>query len=331
MRIDSVQALHEFGVSFWQVSVLHTAVHLKVFTHLGADDLDTEEMAKRMGTDPRATEMLLNAVTSLGLLQKKGERFKNSPFAGTHLDETSSDFMGNIVYHYKHMYQNWGKLEEAILSGKPLVKREDRTEEMTRQFLLGMHNLAVRGAQILAPKLDFSTHRTLLDLGGGPGTYSLYFCRHNPGLKATLFDLPGSRETAEKSIRSFGLEDRVTFVAGDYHKDKLPEGPFDVVFMSHILHGSGFDECASLIRSVYPVVKPGGEVIVQEFVLAEDKTEPTFAAMFALNMLIHTPKGRTYTYNEIRGWLEDAGFIRTRQEFYDSLPNEASLVRAYKP
>lgn len=331
MKIDSLKDLHDLGVSYWRACVLHTAVKLKVFTELADETLDALQIARRIETEPRATELFLNAAASLGLLTKEADRFKNTSFSKEYLDERSPDFQGNIIYHFSHMYNAWGRLDEAVRTGQSIVKREDRNEEVTRQFLLGMHNLAVRGAKVLSDQLDLSSHHRLLDLGGGPGTYSLYFCLNNPNLSALVFDLPDTEKVAREKAESFGLTDRVRFSPGDFHKDSLPDGPFDVVFMSHILHGSSFEKCASLIKKVYPVLKPGGEIIVQEFVLDEEKTSPTFAAIFALNMLIHTPGGRTFSYAEIKRWLEDAGFVDTEQLIFPDLPNDARLVRAYRP
>lgn len=330
MKINSLNELHDLGVSFWRACVLHTAVKLQVFTHLGSRSMDASQLAEKMKTDPRATGLLLNALSSLGLLRKSGEAYCNTPFSLQHLDEQSPSFMGNIIYHYLHMYDHWGHLDEAVRTGKSIVKREERDEEAVKQFLLGMHNLAIRGAEVLASRLDLGDHRRMLDLGGGPGTYSLYFCRRNPQLTSVIFDLPDTESIAAKQIEAFQLPDRVRFHPGNFHKDPLPEGPFDLVFMSHILHGSSRSECSELVRKVFPVVSPGGEVIIQEFVLNEDKTEPTFAAIFALNMLIHTPGGRSYSFDEMSAWLQDAGFTNPAP-YHCDLPNDASLIRATKP
>lgn len=329
MKVESLKDLHNLGVSYWYACVLQTAVKLRVFTHLGKVEMDAGELAELMKTDPRATSLLLNALVSLGLLRKSGTQYRNTSLTETYLDESSHGFMGNIIYHYSYMYDHWGRLTDAVRTGGAVVKSEDRQPDATRQFLLGMHNLAVRGAEALVDELDFGSYGSLLDLGGGPGTYALYFCRKHPRLSGVVFDLPDTEPLAREQIERFGLAHRVTFQAGNFHTDPLPKGPFDVVFMSQILHSSSFDECAELIRATYPIVKPGGEVIVQEFVLDDEKTAPTFAAVFALNMLIHTPRGRTFSFDEIKGWLLDAGFRDVKALCYDA-PNDASLVMARK-
>jgi hypothetical protein len=330
MQLATLNDLHGFAASYWQVCVLHCATKLQVFTHLGNERLSVEQIAQRLGADARATGLLLDALCALGLLVKDQGGYANSRLSGQYLDEQSADFSGHIIYHHLHMYHDWGRLDEAIRTGRPPGERAPRNEAATRDFLLGMRDLATRGARVLVEQLDLGGCQSLLDLGGGPGTYSLQFCRHNPQLTATIFDLPGSERIAGEQISSFDLGHRIRFVAGDFLKDPLPPGPFDVVFMSQILHSNSFEECAVLIKRVYPIVKFGGRIIIQEFVLDSSKTSPLFAATFSLNMLLHTAEGRSYSFEEIAGWVGDAGFVNIEQRFYD-LPNDASLVVASKP
>jgi ubiquinone/menaquinone biosynthesis C-methylase UbiE len=330
MQITDIKELHDFASSYWYVCVLHSGIKMQVFTRLGSQSLPAEQLAQRLGADARATGLFLDALSAMGLVIKTGETYSNAPISLKYLDENSPDFMGNIVYHHTHMYQDWGRLDEAVRSGRPPEPARERTEEGTRGFLLGMRDLAMRGAEVLTTQLDLSECRSFLDLGGGPGTYCLHFCRKHLQLQGVIFDLPGSETIAGEQIRSFGLEQRVRFVAGNFLRDPLPSGPFDVAFLSQILHSCSVDECADLIKKVYPIVKPGGKVIVQEFILNESKTAPPFAAVFALNMLIHTPAGRSYSLQEIQGWFKDAGFIDWQHLVYD-LPNDASLVMARKP
>jgi ubiquinone/menaquinone biosynthesis C-methylase UbiE len=118
--------------------------------------------------------------------------------------------------------------------------------------------LAMPGAHILSRKLDFAGCESLLDLGGGPGTYAIHFCLRNPYLKAIIFDLPSTKEVAEQKISQYGLEGRIQFVGGDFNRDDIPKGPFDRVFLSHILHGEAENGCLSIIEKIYGVLKKGG-------------------------------------------------------------------------
>jgi ubiquinone/menaquinone biosynthesis C-methylase UbiE len=330
MSFTTLKDLHDFASSYWYVCVLHSAIKLRIFTHLDGMRLPAGEVAQRIAADERATGLLLDALSSLGLLVKEQGRYANAPLSQQYLNENSADFSGHIVYHHIDMYHDWGRLDEAVRIGGPPRGLAARTEASTRHFLLGMRDLAVRGAHVLVQQLDLGDAESLLDLGGGPGTYSLHFCQRHPQLHVTVFDYPSSEILAWEQIKSFGLESRFRFVGGDFLRDPLPSGPFDVVFMSQILHSNDHDECASLMKRVYPLVRPGGRVVIQEFVLNECATSPPFAAVFSLNMLLHTPGGRSYALAEIKGWLEDAGFVNISQQFLD-LPNDASLVVANRP
>lgn len=331
MEFSDIKELHDFGGSYWNVCVLHCAIKMQVFAHLGDETLVAEQLAGRLAADARATGMLLDALSAMGLVIKTGETYQNAPISRQYLDENSPGFMGNIIYHHSHLYHDWGRLEEAVRAGGPPGPARERTEETTRHFLLGMRDLAIRGADILAARLDLAGCRSFLDLGGGPGTYCLRFCRQISELRGVIYDMPGSEAVARQQIAAAALEQRVSFTAGNFLKDPLPAGPFDMVFLSQILHSCSFDECAMLINKVHPIVKPGGRIVIQDFILNDTKTAPVFAAVFALNMLLHTPAGRSYSLPEIQGWLQDAGFEHPQHLADDGLPNSASLVMAQRP
>lgn len=328
-KIKSVDDIFKLSSQYWQACVLHGAMKVKVFTGLGKNQQTSTELARRINTDSRATELLLNALVSLGLLKKKGNRFENSSLSSRYLDENSPDFAGHIIFHTMDMYQNWGRLDEAIYSGHPLKSAKRWDERARKNFVLGMHDLAIRGAEILSRKLNFAGCESLLDLGGGPGTYAIHFCLRNPDMKAMIFDLSSTKEVAEEKISQYGLEGRIRFVGGDFNRDDIPRGPFDRVFLSQILHGESEKECVSIIKKIYGVLKKGGKIIIQDFILSPDRTRPVFPAVFALNMLIHTPGGRSYASEEITDWLRTVGFKYIR---YLSLPlpNDAGLITATK-
>ncbi len=327
--INSVDGILKLSSQYWQVCVFHTAMKHKIFTNLGRDQQTPKELAGKINTDCRATELLLNALVSLGLLQKRGDHFQNSSISVQYLDENSPDFIGHIIFHMIDMYPDWGRLDQAIRSGDPLKSTKEWDEKARKNFLLGMHNIAIRGADTLSQKLNFEGCESLLDLGGGPGTYAIYFCLRNPGLKAIVFDLPSTKEVAEEKISQYGLEGYIQFEGGDFHRDDIPQGPFDRVFLSHILHAQTEEECLSLINKIYPVLKEGGKIIVQDFILHPDRTWPVFPALFALNMLIYTPGGRSYSSDEIAGWLQTVGF-KDIQHLSFPLPYEASVITAKK-
>ena len=202
-----------------------------------------EKVAKRLNASPRGTERLLNALVAMKLLIKTDDKYANSSSAGEFLSKNSPKYIGNIIMHHHHLVESWSQLDQAVQSGRPVRKRSSFDDEKRREsFLMGMFNMAMHIAPMLIPGIDISSRRHLLDLGGGPGTYAIHFCRHNPRLKATVFDMPTTRPVAEKTIARFELSERINFVGGNYLQDDI-EGRFDAAWLSHILHGESPEGC----------------------------------------------------------------------------------------
>jgi SAM-dependent methyltransferase len=164
----------------------------------------------------------------------------------------------------------------------------------------------------VAREVGLGGRRLLLDLGGGPGTYAAHFCLAHPGLSATVFDLPDTRRVAERIAARYGLEGRVAFAGGDFLEDDLG-GPYDAVWLSHILHGEGPEECRRIVRKAAAALEPGGVFLVHEFILDDAKDGPVYPALFSLNMLLGTPSGRSYSEAELREMLEEAGIAGIRR------------------
>jgi cyclopropane fatty-acyl-phospholipid synthase-like methyltransferase len=181
----------------------------------------------------------------------------------------------------------------------------------------------------LAPQVDLSKKRRLLDLGGGPGTYAIFFCRHHPDLKATVFDLETTRPFAEKVFERFDMKDRITFHGGDYLKDEIP-GTYDVVWLSHILHGEGPDECRTLVQKAVSVLEPGGLILIHDFILDDTLDRPLFPALFSLNMLLGTAKGQSYSEGQIIDMLRGAGVGNIHRHPFRG-PTESGILMGTSP
>jgi cyclopropane fatty-acyl-phospholipid synthase-like methyltransferase len=182
----------------------------------------------------------------------------------------------------------------------------------TEAFIGAMECLARRRAPILAEQVDLSDARRLLDVGGGPGTYSIEFCKRYPRLEATVFDLPQVVPIARKRIAEAGLAGRISAEAGDYQADPLGAG-YDVALLFSILHSNGPDENRRLLSKTFRALNPGGRALILEFLVDDSKTRPAFGALFGINMLVNTQQGDVYSESEIRGWLEDAGFVEIKR------------------
>lgn len=319
------QSLLGLSGKYWQTCTLHAAVKLDVFTRLGGESLGAEEIAERIEGDPRGVSMLLNALAAMGLLEKSERTYANTPSARAFLSRDSEQYIGHMILHHHHLVESWARLDQAVLSGNPVRERATLAPEaFLESFLMGMHTLARHLAPRVAEALDLSGRKRLLDLGGGPGTYSVHFCLNNPGLGATVFDLPMSRPFAEKHIRDAGLADRVDFTGGNYLEDPLPAG-FDVAWMSHILHSDGPENCQRTVDKVVSCLEPGGLIVIHDFLLNDRLDGPLFPALFSLNMLVATPSGQAYAEGQVRDMLARAG-VREIRRLPFAGPNDSGIV-----
>jgi precorrin-6B methylase 2 len=322
----------ERALAGWQPArVLMTANHLDFFSILGEEALSAEEVASRCGTHPRSTRMLLNACVALGILEKDGSLYSNSVEALSSLVRGKAGYMGDAIAHQEDLWLSWGKLHNAVRTNRPVAKRYTLVQDpaVHRNFILAMHNLAIRVAPLVADVLDLSGRRQLFDVGGGPGTYSIFLVRHYPGLKAIVFDLPQTVEIAKDIIANFGVGELVTTRAGDYFEDDFGQGN-DVVLLSAILHSMGPERSRSLLQKAYNSLVPGGLVVVREGLISEEGTSPLHAVLFSLNMLVNTGEGQSYSAAEIMGLMKMVGFLGSR---VIPLPDKAhtSLVISVKP
>ena len=311
--------------AYWKGCALQAGVRLGVFSELYDQPLSVQGIADKLGTDLRGTEYLLNALAAMGLLVKKSEEYGNGPAASEFLCTQSKKYLGYIILHHHHILDGWAQLDQAVRTGAPVAKRSYGEEVERESFLMGMFNLAMANGPKVAAQVDLAGKTRLLDLGGGPGTYAIHFCKANPELTATVFDRPTTEPFARKTVAKFGLADRIDFGGGDFTRDPLPEGPFDVAWLSHILHSNGPDTCREIIQKVVRIMAPGGIVMIHEFILEDTKDAPEFAALFAINMLINNPEGRSYSRQELTGMMEEAGVTDITQLSYRG-PNEAAIL-----
>ncbi|MFP3870434.1 MAG: methyltransferase [Syntrophobacteria bacterium] len=321
-----MEALLKVSGSFWHSCTLHAAVELEIFTIIGDGQLRAEEVAGRLAADVRGVTMLLNAATAMGLLVRNGSRYGNSSASKSLLAKDSPDYIGYIIQHHHHLVNGWSQLPEAVRTGKPVRSRFSQSSEKEREsFLMGMYNLAMGIAPKVAAQIDLIGKRHLLDLGGGPGTYAAHFCQTNPQLRATIYDLPSSRPFALETVERFAVTERIAFVAGDYLHDELP-GSYDVAWLSHILHGEGPEDCEKIIDKSVSALEAGGLILVHDFILNDTMDGPLFPALFALNMLVNTPRGQAYSEAQIREMLRNAGVREiTRLPFQG--PNDSGILQ----
>jgi len=323
----SMEHLIRLSGDYWRICTLHAGLRLDAFTVIGRNSLTAPDIAERLGADRRATAMLLNALAAMELLEKKGDFYSNSEASERWLSKDSSEYIGYIILHHHHLMESWSHLDMAVISGRPNRSRSFASGDEQREwFLMGMFNIAMKTAPLVTAQIDLSGRRRLLDLGGGPGTYAIYFCLNNPEIKATVFDLPGTRSFFQKTVARFGLADRIAFEAGDFVKDDI-RGDYDVALLSHILHGEGPESCRRIIKKAMGTLPPGGMIIIHEFILDNGMDSPLHPALFSLNMLLGTKEGQAYSEGQLMDMLAESGALDIRR-LPIQIPGESGVIVA---
>ncbi len=300
-------------VSCWEARTIQVATALDLFTLLADGPATAEDVAVRIGADRRATELLLNALCEVGYLSKRADRYANAAHAQSHLVRGQRGYVGWSVLFEASSWDRWGKLEEAIRTGKRpagsklFSEDADRSKTLLRAIHARAEALFVRQ---VVEKVRLDDASSLLDLGGGAGTYAIALCRRWPKLQATLLDLPIAIELARETTAKTDVHKRIALVEGDYHVDPFG-GPFDVVFASNVVHMEGEAGLKSLLKRAFDALHPGGRLVIRDMLLADDRTGPK-GAVFSLNMLLQTEGGRCYSAGELSGWLREAGYRDVR-------------------
>lgn len=303
-----VDYLIELGWAYWRSQVIFAGVELGVFDLLAQDGKNPLEIARGLNTNPRATEMLLNALVALKLLKRKGDIYLNTFLASQYLVRGVPFYQADRIRHQHNLWDKWSRLQQAIRTGKSVVEDKETDPEKLLEFMKAMHNNGTVKAQKILRKFNLKPSRRLLDLGAGPGTYSIEFARVNPRLQAVVYDLPDNAEIAKTFIKESGLEGRITTQAGNCLEENLGEGLYDAIFVSNLLHIYAPTTNVEILRKCYRALEPGGKVIIHDFFVNKARTGPLFSTLFSLNMLLGTCEGAAYSKEEFKGWLLEAEF-----------------------
>lgn len=310
--LESYEPIDALATGYRQAQVVLTAVRLGVFEALAEGPLAAGELAERLGADSRGTRILADALAALGLLVKEDGAFHDSPAAREFLVPGSPRSRTAILRHGARLYERWAGLLDAVRGGEPVS--EDRIDprlgEGEEEFARAMADIGRESAVGTVDALErlglLETARTALDLGGGPGVYALELARRAPDLRAVVLDRPETVAVARTNIEEAGLAERVGARAGDALEDDLG-GPWDLVFTSNFVHIFPPEGNRRLIRRAAGALTPGGWLAVKDFLLDPDRTTPPGAALFAVNMLVATEGGDSYTVEDVHGWFREAG------------------------
>ncbi|GBD23173.1 3-hydroxy-5-methyl-1-naphthoate 3-O-methyltransferase [bacterium HR29] len=307
-------------------------LRIGLFDVLEERPLTSEELAERFGLAPRVYPTLLAFLAAQRLIERGPDgRWRNTPTASHFLVRSSPRYVGGRALLFDGFYEAIGHLDTALATGRPWTPAGQHdmfagfSPEEQRWFAEGMLANAIHGGEALVRTVDFAPFRRLLDVGGGPGGYTIAILRAHPHMEATIFDLPGVDGIARENIERAGLGGRVSFATGSFFDDPLPRG-HDVLLLSSILHDWEDDDCARILRACYEALEPGGTIVVTEPMLADDFTGPDHPSVSGLTMALLG--GRNRTRREIAAMLEAAGF---RDTWCGPLGEQNSTVTARKP
>ncbi|MEW6195390.1 MAG: methyltransferase [Bacteroidota bacterium] len=292
--------------SFQQSRVLLTAVELDLFTLLDKQLTPSSEIAKKLGTDEKATDRLMNALTALGFVRKVHGKFYNTEAASQYLVRGKPEYMGGL-HHANNLWNSWSNLTEAVRKGYSAYEDSNfRGENWLESFIAAMHYRAEREAKIISLMLDLSNVKRMLDIGGGSGAFSYELIRKQPDLHAVIFDLEDVIPLTKKYAGQSGVEKNISYIAGDYLINDFGNG-YDLVLLSAIVHINSYDQNKELVKKCADACNTKGQIIIKDFIMNEDRTAPAGGALFALNMLVATEYGDTYTEQEMKEWFANAG------------------------
>jgi SAM-dependent methyltransferase len=295
---------------FFKSRVILTAAELDLFTRLEKGQATAGALAQELGCDQRSLTRLLDCLVALQLLSKQESVYQTSE-RGALLSAEHPETELPMVLHLSGLWETWSGLTETLKTGenprrKPVAHRG---KDSLKDFIGAMHVVGRSLSNEIADSYDLANFNKLLDIGGATGTYTMAFLEKNPEMTAVLFDLPDVIPWAEERLESEGLLGRVELVAGDFYHDELPKG-CDLALLSAIIHQNSPQENLDLYRKIHQALVPGGKLLIRDHVMDPGRTFPPQGTLFAINMLVNTKGGDTYTFEEIEDALETVGFER---------------------
>jgi len=325
----SAEEVLQVAWSFQQASVLTAAADLNVFTCLHDKQMTADALAGELGTDLRATTILLDALVALEFLTKQGDDYSVLEDLAELLSDKSEKNILPMVRHLANCLSRWAQLARVTQSGKPAERCVSIRGEAADQadFIGAMHNFSVPVAAEVVGRLQPLEFSHLLDIGGASGTWTMAFLDAVPEARATLFDLPDVIAMAEQRLSDAGLGDKVTLVPGDFYADDLPVG-VDLAWLGAICHQNSRQQNRELFGKIHKAVTDDGVVVIRDVVMDPSHISPEIGALFAVNMLVATEGGNAYTLDEYREDLSEAGFDDVTLVHRDEFMN--SLIRARK-
>jgi SAM-dependent methyltransferase len=305
------ERLQQMHFSFAAERVLSTSLKFDVYSHIAAGKKTAGEIAAAAGASERGMRMLLDALVGVELLAKREGRYEIAPDMARYLVRESPEYMGTFLAT-DSLWEAWGHLADAVREGKPQrsVSEQEAAEDFFPVLVRTLHITNSESARRLAPQLVAGAKKGLrvLDIGCGSGVWSIAIAKADPQARITAFDYPQVLDTTRQFAEREGVGDRTEYLAGDFRVAKFPERSYDIAILGNIVHGEGEARTRDLFSRVHRALDSGGRLAIADMIPNDERTGPPFPLLFALNMLVNTDQGDTYTLAEYRKWLTGAGF-----------------------
>lgn len=311
-QIDTFDDFRDAITAYRLPRVLIGALELNLFTAIGMDAWTIPALARAMNVSERGLTILCRNLAMAGVLKKKGETYRNSRLGATALNAHHPAYRGDYLRLITNHWADWGRLLVSVKSGLPLDHDEPDEPDYRRRFTWAMHHRTLDQAPKIAAQINLRGVRTILDLGGGPGTYAMAFLAKNPMLRATVCDRPAALDVAKEIASTHKAGARLSYLPLDVMTEDIP-GTYDVIWYSNVLHIYSPTDNQAVFQRAMAALNPGGRLLIQDaFLHDREGLFPEEASLFAVSMLLFTERGNTYSAAETRAWLTDVGFERTK-------------------
>jgi ubiquinone/menaquinone biosynthesis C-methylase UbiE len=328
------ERLMELSFAYAPPLIISAGVSNKVFDSLEGGAKTPGQVAEETGASARALGILMNALVGLGLLKKDRQgKYSLTPESAAFLlskkPGTHAGFFGTIA---PQLISRWLRLSDIVREGRPAVAVNQETEgtEFFSQLVENIIPMSYPPAQKLGDHLKLAKTKDeiqVLDLGAGSGIWGIALAQKSPRVRVTAVDWAGMIPTTKRITQKFGVADRFNYIEGDMLEANFGSD-YDIAILGHILHSEGEDRSRRLLKKIFRALKSGGTIAIAEWLVNDDRTKPLPSLMFAVQMLVNTEKGDTFSFNQIKTWLEEAGFKKVRKL---EAPGPSPLVLATKP
>jgi ubiquinone/menaquinone biosynthesis C-methylase UbiE len=308
--------------------ILGAAIEHRIFDLLADGAKTAAEVSRENGASLRGVRAIMNALVGFELLKKDDEgRYSLTPESAAFLVRKNPGYLGGILRHGDQLIPRWLHLSEIVKTGKPAtaVNQEGDGSAFFVDFVEDLFPVGYPSAKALAAA--FPQARKVLDVAAGSGVWSIPLAQNSKEVRVTALDWPGVLPATRRVTERMGVAGQYEFLAGDLNSADLGNG-YDLATLGQILHSEGETHSRALLGRVFQALAPGGTIAIAEFIANEDRTGPPLAMLFAVNMLVNTEDGDTFTVTEISQWLREAGFVDPRTM---EVPAPSPLILASKP